>query len=801
MFPKIVLFIGAFLNPAGLPYTDQMYLDQRFQLLRAAGAHPSHPHAALYPPMASPYASHLYSMIPGATLGLGPSLHDRIKLEEEHRARIAREEEREREIQREKEREIRELREQREREQREKEQREREQREKEQREKEQKEKEAREREMREKEREARERERQQLLSASHHYSNSLYNPLNRNILGSMIPHLNLGLRAPPTGLQACISNMSPYHVSNQRQSSHGAMGLNLGLPGLPGVSPLSHVPPNMPHHLQQAALGLTHPGFSAAALGLAHHSMNLTHPHMSTHHPAITSAHQLPPHSSSVLSTSAGSSPHGSLSVVSSSNSMPVRQSDSNMITSSAPTLQSNGSTAQPTTSLSTHMSPMSSSLYYTHHPNHLAAIHAASAGSLSTTANHSSGSLQIPMSGSSNPLSFSSTSMSGKLASVPTSASGGQNGNLNNRSAHSPHTMRHHIANVVPQATAMDKPNTSGVLNTTHEPTTLDLTGSNSNSSNHAPSTVSNTESVRASNLQVPSSEVNGLESNNDTGKEQDDTLKPDFHLNEKKPSSSPKIALNSASSGTKDLLEVDQQPSSSPADLNARRHGSPGQGKISGSSYTASTTNTTEQHQHQHSMKDVNEGCTKDFSKIVPSHGIRTIHSKNSEISFQSRSSPNPSSPSNTESGKNLKLPPISLSATPSSTGTTTSTSSTATTTTSTSNITPKTKTDLQHLQCTTQQRPTQHLQSTPSPVPTGPISTSANPRSPLANNPANKSPDGISTSGVTSTTSGTTSPPVVSSSTNVVGSSPQTNFTDEVAVSSATPTTSVQAEVSIR
>ena len=769
-----------------------MYLDQRFQLLRAAGAHPSHPHAALYPPMASPYASHLYSMIPGATLGLGPSLHDRIKLEEEHRARIAREEEREREIQREKEREIRELREQREREQREKEQREREQREKEQREKEQKEKEAREREMREKEREARERERQQLLSASHHYSNSLYNPLSRNILGSMIPHLNLGLRAPPTGLQACISTMSPYHVSNQRQSPHGAMGLNLGLSGLPGVPPLSHVPSNMPHHLQQAALGLTHPGFSAAALGLAHHSMNLTHPHMSTHHPTITSAHQLPPHSNTVLSTSAGSSVHGSLNIVSSSSSIPARQSDSNMITSSAPTLQATGSTAQPTTSLSTHMSPMTSSLYYTHHPNHLAAMHAAATGPLPTASNHNSGSLQIPIPGSSNSLSFSATSMSGKLTSTSTSASGGQNGSVNNRSSHSPHAMRHHIANVVPQATAMDKPSS------THEPTTLDLTGSNSNSSNHAPSTVSNTESVRVNNLQVPSNEVNGLETNNDVGKERDDSLKTDFHSNEKKQPSSPKTTHNSASSGTKDLLEIDQQqPSASPAELNIRRHGSPGQGKISGS-YTTSTTITNEQHQHP--IKDVNEGCAKDFSKIVTSHGVKAIHSKNSEISSQSRSSPNPSSPSNIESGKNLKLPPISLSTTPSSTGTATSTSSTAPSTTSTSNITSKTKTDLQHLQCTTQQRATQHLQSTPSQVPTGPISTSANPRSPQANL-ANKSPEGVSTSGVTSTTSGSTSPPVVSSSTNVAGSSPQTNFIDEVAVSSATPTTSVQAEVSSR
>ncbi|XP_065370469.1 uncharacterized protein px isoform X2 [Calliphora vicina] len=574
---------GAFINPAGLPYTDQMYLDQRFQLLRAAGAHPSHPHAALYPPMASPYASHLYSMIPSAALGLGPSLHDRIKLEEEHRARIAREEEREREIQREKEREIREMREQREREQREKEQREREQREKEQREKEQKEKEAREREMREKEREARERERQQLLSASHHYSNPLYNPLSRNILGSMIPHLNLGLRAPPAGLQACISTMSPYHVTNQRQSPHGAMGLNLGLPGLSGVSPLSHVPSNMPHHLQQAALGLTHPGFSAAALGLAHHSMNLSHPHMSPHHPTITSTHQLPPHSTAMLTTSAGSSPHGNINVVSSSSSMSARQSESNMITSSAPTIQASGSIAQPTTSLSTHMSPMSSSLYYTHHPSHLAAMHAAATGTMSAASNQNSGSLQIPMPGSVNPMSFSTAVMPGKLTTSTALSSGNtQNGSINNRTSHSPHAMRHHIANVVPQATSMDKPNTTGISNSTHEPTTLDLTGSNSNSSNHAPSTVSNTESVRVTNLQIPSSEVNGVENSNDAAKEQEDVSKAEMHLNEKKPPSSPSTTTattNAPCTGNKELSDADQQPSPSTTDVQNRRHSSPGQ------------------------------------------------------------------------------------------------------------------------------------------------------------------------------------------------------------------------------
>lgn len=760
-----------------------MYLDQRFQLLRAAGAHPSHPHAALYPSMASPYASHLYSMIPGAALGLGPSLHDRIKLEEEHRARIAREEEREREIQREKERE---LREQREREQREKEQREREQREKEQREKEQKEKEAREREMREKEREARERERQQLLSASHHYSNPLYNPLSRNLLGSMIPHLNLGLRAPPAGLQACLSSMSPYHVTSQRQSPHGAMGLNLGLPGLPGVPPLSHVPTNMPQHLQHAALGLTHPGFSAAALGLAHHSMNLSHPHMSPHHPAITSSHQLPPHSTSMLTTSAGSSPHGNLNIVSSSGAMSVRQSEANLITSSAPTIQSSGSIAQPTSSLSTHMSPMSSSLYYAHHPSHLAAMHAAAQGSLSGSSNQNPGSMHLPMSASMNPISFSTSAMTSKLTTTtPVSSAGGQNGNLSSRTAHSPHAMRHHIANVVPQAAAMEKPSSAGISASTHEPTTLDLTGSNSNSSNHAPSTVSNTESVRVTNLQTSANEVNGVETTNELGKDQEESPKMETHLNEKKAPPSPTTTTtttNTPSANKENPNDADQQTSPiATAEALNRRHGSPGQGKNSGSYNTTTTitttTTTTEQQQHQQMVNEVIA------AKVTP-HGIIATTHTNTELSSHGRSSPR-----NTERGKNSKLPPNKSLAT-----TTSSTTSTPSTTISTSNIPPKTQTDFQHQSTTPQQHPQ------PPPPPTGAISTSANPRSSQAG-AAKQSPEVVSTSGVTSTTSGTTSPPVVSSSTNIAGSSPQTNFVDEAAVSSATPSTSVQTEVSSR
>ncbi|XP_073811053.1 MAP7 domain-containg protein plexus isoform X3 [Musca autumnalis] len=778
---------GAFLNPASLPYSEQMYLDQRFQLLRAAGAHPgAHPHAALYPPLASPYASHLYSMIPGAALGL-PSLHERIKLEEEHRARaLAREEEREREL-REREKE-RELREQREREQREKEQREREQREKEQREKEQKEKEAREREMREKEREARERERQQqqLLSASHHYSNPLYNPLSRNLLGSMIPHLNLGLRAPPAGLHG-LSGISPYHAAaaNQRQSPHGAMGIP-GL-GLPGLTSMQHA--NLPHHLQQAALGLSpaglgHPGFSAAALGLAHHSMNLTHPHMSPHHPAITSSHQLPPHStSSVLTSTAGSgsgSPHGSLSLVSSSAAMPMRVSESNCVTSLAPTLQSTGSIAQPTSSLSSASGHMSS-MYYSHHPSHLAAMHAAAAASLPTSQSpHSLPPLPLGTAGL-NPSAFSAASLAagGKLtpsSGAPVSSTQAQNGSQKSGvPQQSPHAMRHQIANMVPQATAMDKPNNPGIAASTHEPTTLDLTGSNSNSSNHAPSTVSNTESIRAG--QLANNEANGLETtagSNDNAKEQEEG-------GTNKPPTTTTTTSSSAVSGTADMHLSDKKSSQSPSTTTNNKE-SDAEGANNNDMMRRHSPGTGQQGKQQQQQP-------QQFTATQ----MAGPQSATTTTNLTEISSPNqPASPMHMESGKNSsKLP------TPPSTTTTT-------------NMTNKAM--------------DQQQQQLSPPKPGTPISSMANvapppPTSSRTNQTlANQSPEVVSTTGVTSTTSGTTSPPVVSSSTNVVGSSPQTNFIDEAAVTSATSsssnnnnsnntnnnaatTSAVQAEVSSR
>jgi len=198
---------------------------------------------------------------------------------------------------------------------------------------------------------------------------------------------------PPGALHG-LPGMSHYHAAAanaQRQSPHGAMGLNLGMAGLPGVgvSPLGGHGPNLQHHLQQAAMGLahpgaaglTHPGFSAAALGLsAHpHSLNLSHPHMSPHHPASL-AHQLPPHTSSagggVMSNSipvtassslSSSSPHTSLNLTAA-----VKLSADQVPTSMA----SGGGSGMPPTTSSSHIPNMGP--YY--HHGHLAAMHAAAA-------------------------------------------------------------------------------------------------------------------------------------------------------------------------------------------------------------------------------------------------------------------------------------------------------------------------------------------------------------------------------------------------------------------------------------
>lgn len=196
----------------------------------------SNPHAALYSQLASPYPPHLYGLLPGSPANL-PAIHERMKLEEEHRARIAREEEKAREREREeREREMREReREQREkelREQREKEQREREKREREMREREMREKEMREKEMREKEQREREmrekemREREKMLQ-QHHFMQTQRNPY--NLLGLFPPMV--GLRPP--------SSLHPYG------QMHPSL---LGLPPLPTTLPSSL--PLPPHHSQ-----------------------------------------------------------------------------------------------------------------------------------------------------------------------------------------------------------------------------------------------------------------------------------------------------------------------------------------------------------------------------------------------------------------------------------------------------------------------------------------------------------------------------------------------------------------------
>lgn len=269
--------LGGLFNPAALSYPEALYLDPRLQsMLR------SNPHA-LYSQLASPYASHLYGLMPGAPQNLS-GLHERMKLEEEHRNRIAREEEkvrmaREEEKQRERERELREK-EMREREQREKEMREREQREKEMRDRELRElreKEMRDREQREKdlrEREMREkeiRERDKLLQ-QHHYMQSQRHSY--NLLGlfpqmvglrppsSMHPgypmhHSLLGLPLPSQIPTSLSSNLSMSHHSQPPQSGSSSVPItstsNMSLMPPIGASGslmgLNHSGHGMPHGL------------------------------------------------------------------------------------------------------------------------------------------------------------------------------------------------------------------------------------------------------------------------------------------------------------------------------------------------------------------------------------------------------------------------------------------------------------------------------------------------------------------------------------------------------------------------
>nr|XP_036231296.1 uncharacterized protein LOC106618749 isoform X1 [Bactrocera oleae]XP_036231297.1 uncharacterized protein LOC106618749 isoform X1 [Bactrocera oleae]XP_036231298.1 uncharacterized protein LOC106618749 isoform X1 [Bactrocera oleae]XP_036231299.1 uncharacterized protein LOC106618749 isoform X1 [Bactrocera oleae]XP_036231300.1 uncharacterized protein LOC106618749 isoform X1 [Bactrocera oleae]XP_036231301.1 uncharacterized protein LOC106618749 isoform X1 [Bactrocera oleae]XP_036231302.1 uncharac len=737
---------GPFLSPAGLPYSDQLYLDQRFQMLRAAGSHHTHPHA-LYPPMASPYASHLYSMIPGAALGLGSALHERMKLEEEHRARIAREEEREREIQREKEQRERE-REQREREQREKEQREREQREKEQREKEQKEKEARDRELREKEREARERERQ-ILSASHHYTSQLYSPLGRNLLGPMMPHLGLGLRAPPGALHSLP--MSAYHAASQRQSPHSAMGLNLGLPGLGSVPSLSHGPGGLPHHLQQSALGLahpsaaglTHPGFPGAALGLSHHGINLTHPHISPHHPAMVPSHQISPHSSSIASTSTTTtSPHNlNLSMQSNAGSSMKVSVPSSVSQTSVSGLQSSTSMTQATSTLSSHIPQMSNSLYHSHHSSQ----HLSSAG-LAPTSAHQQPPTSMPLSLTSNSgRSHSASPITMKATSQLSNNNPGMHNQNGGRSASSPHTSRQLAMSQTQHqqnAGVHDKQNT--LASSALEPATLDLTGSNSNSSVQVSSVASS-----GGGHNTHPNELNG-----GSGVET-------ATIGERKESAATTAKNLSLNVSTTDK----RSPSTSPTVA----------AKDNAAAYNMSVSNNAEDPTRQCSpnsaMSNAAEPHTSVSPPAKPTIGGDSIGVAGHGAGAGSGNYSNNSKVTAVPSDNNVKP---------------TSDPSTGIFVPNTQNVPPN-ETVPPTVGAT-------DVQTTATPNNTNNSSTSNHTH---ITSPTTTTPDACaSVGGVTSTTGGSTSPPVVSSSTNIVNNKTQQKTNCDETVSSATPTTTTAA-----
>lgn len=226
-------------NPAALSYHEALYLDPRIQsMLR------SNPHAALYSQLASPYASHLYGMMPGAPPSNLPAIHERMKLEEEHRARVVREEEKARE--REREEKLR--KEQQEREEKlRKEKQERE--EKLRKEQIEREREQREKEMREREKEIREREK---LLQQHHFMQSQRNPY--NLLG-YLPQMALGLR--PT--------------SSMHHPAYGAMHPSLLGMQIPTQIPTS-IPSslNIPQHTQsQSAMSGTSPGTITSSPNMA----------------------------------------------------------------------------------------------------------------------------------------------------------------------------------------------------------------------------------------------------------------------------------------------------------------------------------------------------------------------------------------------------------------------------------------------------------------------------------------------------------------------------------------------------
>jgi hypothetical protein len=229
-----------------LSYSDALYaLDPRYQSMMRSNPH------ALYSQLQSPYSSpHLYgATLPGVFSNI-PGLHEKMKFEEDYRARVAREEEKAREI---REREIREKelreREQREKEQREKEQREKELREREQREKEQREKEMREKEMREREKEMRDREKLMQQQAFMQQQRNPYNLLGLfpQMLHQMRPSIHPAysplMTLPIPSTHANSINMSPH--PSQSSSSLASSNMNPLMTSL-GIAAHHHgIPP--PH--------------------------------------------------------------------------------------------------------------------------------------------------------------------------------------------------------------------------------------------------------------------------------------------------------------------------------------------------------------------------------------------------------------------------------------------------------------------------------------------------------------------------------------------------------------------------
>lgn len=206
-----------------MSYPDALYaLDPRFQSMIRSNPH------ALYSQLQSPYPSpHLYgATLPGVFSNIS-GLHEKMKYEEDYRARVAREEEKAREI---RDREIREKelreREQREKELREKEQREKEAREREQREKEQREKEIREKELREREKEMREREKIMQQQAFIQSQRNPYNLLGlfpqmlHQIRPSMHPAYSPLMSLPIPATHANNISLSPHQSSSSLASSN-----------------------------------------------------------------------------------------------------------------------------------------------------------------------------------------------------------------------------------------------------------------------------------------------------------------------------------------------------------------------------------------------------------------------------------------------------------------------------------------------------------------------------------------------------------------------------------------------------